>query len=239
MVILVTIAGVILLDFDCDACQSPARAYLIDVSPIEDHSIGLSMFTVMAGTGGCIGYILGGIPWADFGGEKIPFRQINNHSQNFTASKTYYHLAYEHKQILFTSVAVIYVVCTAISITSFKEIPLDILNRKKKKGACLEMQSSKLKYERMTESFDDEFEDNEIKKVDDFDAMSFDKVDLMCEKENSRKLDTLKYYLKSIVKMPHSLRWLCITHCLCWMSLLCYSLYFTDFVGEEIFGKIQ
>jgi hypothetical protein len=49
-------------------------------------------------------------------------------------------------------------------------------------------------------------------------------------------LDTLKYYMNSIINMPSSLRWLCITHGLCWMSLLCYSLYFTDFVGEVIYG---
>ena len=50
-------------------------------------------------------------------------------------------------------------------------------------------------------------------------------------------VETLKYYLNSILVMPSSLRWLCVTHCFCWMSLLCYSLYFTDFVGEEIYGK--
>lgn len=60
-VILFTIIGVVLLDFDCDACQSPARAYLIDVSQAKDHSLGLSTFTVMAGAGGCIGYILGNL----------------------------------------------------------------------------------------------------------------------------------------------------------------------------------
>lgn len=42
--------------------------------------------------------------------------------------------------------------------------------------------------------------------------------------------------IRAIIEMPNSLRWLCITHCLCWMSLLCFSLYFTDFVGEEVFG---
>ncbi len=45
-IIFITVLGVVLLDFDCDACQAPARAYLIDVSTTEDHSIGLSTFTV-------------------------------------------------------------------------------------------------------------------------------------------------------------------------------------------------
>jgi solute carrier family 45 protein 1/2/4 len=57
-VIFFTIIGVVLLDFNCDACQSPARAYLIDVSQISDHSIGLSTFTIMAGAGGSLGNYL-------------------------------------------------------------------------------------------------------------------------------------------------------------------------------------
>ena len=35
--------------------------------------------------------------------------------------------------------------------------------------------------------------------------------------------------------MPNSLRVLCLTNLFCWMSLVCYSLYFTDFVGEAVF----
>jgi solute carrier family 45 protein 1/2/4 len=49
MVIIVTVIGVFLLDFNCDACQSPSRAYLIDICSTEDHSTGLTMFTIMAG----------------------------------------------------------------------------------------------------------------------------------------------------------------------------------------------
>ena len=47
--ILFTVLGVILLDFSCDACQSPCRAYMLDVTVPEDHSRGLSTFTVLAG----------------------------------------------------------------------------------------------------------------------------------------------------------------------------------------------
>ena len=47
--ILFTVLGVILLDFSCDACQSPCRAYMLDVTVPEDHPRGLSTFTVLAG----------------------------------------------------------------------------------------------------------------------------------------------------------------------------------------------
>lgn len=47
---------------------------------------------------------------------------------------------------------------------------------------------------------------------------------------------SLVYYLRSIVYMPKSLRMVCLTNLFCWMSHVCYSLYFTDFVGEAVFG---
>lgn len=61
--IFVTIVGTVLLDFDADACQSPSRAYLLDVTVPADHAKGLSTFTIMAGLGGFMGYSLGAINW--------------------------------------------------------------------------------------------------------------------------------------------------------------------------------
>ena len=46
---------------------------------------------------------------------------------------------------------------------------------------------------------------------------------------------TLTQYLWSIIYMPNSMKVLCVTNLFCWMSLVCYSLYFTDFVGEAVF----
>ena len=43
------------------------------------------------------------------------------------------------------------------------------------------------------------------------------------------------YFDRTIIYMPNSLRVLCLTNLFCWMSLVCYSLYFTDFVGEAVF----
>jgi len=36
--------------------------------------------------------------------------------------------------------------------------------------------------------------------------------------------------------MPWSLAVLCLTNFFCWSSLVCYSLYFTDFVGQSVYG---
>jgi solute carrier family 45, member 1/2/4 len=45
----------------------------------------------------------------------------------------------------------------------------------------------------------------------------------------------LSHYLKSIFFMPFSIRMVCVTNLFCWMAHVCYSLYFTDFVGEAVF----
>ena len=37
------------------------------------------------------------------------------------------------------------------------------------------------------------------------------------------------------VRMPRSLLILCLTNFFCWASLVSYSLYFTDFVGQSVF----
>ncbi len=238
-VVIVTIIGVVLLDFDCDACQSPARAYLIDISQNSDHSLGLSMFTVMAGAGGAIGYVLGGIPWAEisqnvnivnFNNLNVSNIIISNKSEiDYDESSYSTDLAYNHKKILFTFVAAIYVLCALISITSFKEIPMQ--------NSCSKMPNKEISYEQMIDdhAFNVTFED--IPAHGSSSMNETHSISNAREKNNLDHLETLKYYLESIVKMPKSLRWLCLTHGLCWMSLLCYSLYFTDFVGEEIYGK--
>lgn len=46
---------------------------------------------------------------------------------------------------------------------------------------------------------------------------------------------SLKHYLMSILIMPFSLRIVCVTNLFSWMAHVCYSLYFTDFVGEAVF----
>lgn len=55
------------------------------------------------------------------------------------------------------------------------------------------------------------------------------------DKDSGQTVETLSHYLLSIIYMPHSLRMVCLTNLFCWMAHVCYSLYFTDFVGEAVF----
>ncbi|KMY87016.1 uncharacterized protein Dsimw501_GD17994, partial [Drosophila simulans] len=53
--------------------------------------------------------------------------------------------------------------------------------------------------------------------------------------QNTMEVESLSHYLLSIVYMPLSLKLICVTNLFCWMAHVCYSLYFTDFVGEAVF----
>ncbi|XP_046405853.1 proton-associated sugar transporter A isoform X2 [Ischnura elegans] len=267
-----TILGTVLLDFDADACQSPSRAYLLDVTVPEDHARGLSTFTIMAGLGGCLGYALGGINWdatalgAMLGG---------------------------HVRAVFTLITFIFITCVSVTVSSFKEIPLEILE---KDGVELE----KVRREAMsltspvaavgTAGASDENSATlpshhpsygalatlqpppppPPDSVTEGNAEGVESSSGGVNQEATALVDvasagntapeqpsgggtaptmdargsefagemppTLSQYLSSIVVMPPSLRILCATNLFCWMAHVCYSLYFTDFVGEAVYG---
>ncbi|XP_026496679.2 proton-associated sugar transporter A [Vanessa tameamea] len=219
--VLFTVLGTVLLDFDADACQSPARAYLLDVTVPEDHAKGLSTFTVMAGLGGFMGYALGGINWDEtslgelFGG---------------------------HVRAVFFLITIIFIVCVTATITSFKEIPLNKIDENDDYNKL----DNKDQFEEHFEESEN-VERNGLKK-ETTSYGSLKKADAPVDDENTGitiKIPveghtgeplSLKHYLKSIVLMPKSLRIVCLTNLFCWMAHVCYSLYFTDFVGESVFG---
>ncbi|KAI4489547.1 hypothetical protein M0802_010984 [Mischocyttarus mexicanus] len=227
-----TILGTVLLDFDADACQSPARAYLLDVT--------------IPGLGGFMGYGLGGINWD---------------------ATTIGVMLGGHLHATFTLITIIFVICVAYTITSFKEIPLEVLERDQYQEIHDEkIDESKVnEYDKITNeectsygAVDNE-QDTNVTKSDEFvlkpipvqepikrpgeapmipDIPTQDANQTTCEMtglESDPKV-SLKEYLLSIVYMPHSLRMVCLTNLFCWMAHVCYSLYFTDFVGEAVYG---
>ncbi|KAK7092624.1 hypothetical protein V1264_008344 [Littorina saxatilis] len=334
--IILTILGVALLDFNCDACQSPCRAYLLDVSIPEDHSSGLTMFTVMAGLGGTIGYVMGGIDW-----------NATSFGEAFGG----------HIRVVFTLVIVVFIGCVASTLTSFTETPLSELGFNEEQLQTKKKKVGKSKYKKFTNEDSDD-EDTEERNIDssadhamygavrrleetrlerdgdtfgqpfatfphnnvsdhnvlddlfpqaphkhpsddtvnfyhahepsyiqnlqlngkasaDIDMPEadrgmipngtqnytregnhelnnghgdsiFDKTKLNGPTDLSLDLQphspieisadvTLRTYLRSIIHMPRCLWVLCVVNLFCWMSLVCYSLYFTDFVGQAVF----
>ncbi|XP_046357573.1 proton-associated sugar transporter A-like [Haliotis rufescens] len=264
--IILTIVGVAMLDFNCDACQSPSRAYLLDVTLPEDHSSGLTMFTVMAGIGGSIGYIMGGVDW--------------NATEFGTAFGG-------HIRVVFFLVLIVFIICVISTATSFKETELKDLGISKDKIQKKKKKVGKSKYRKFTNEEDDDEEEeigfsneqtygalgkpgleklhsdhdlhkgytadseddlpsgNNMEQHTEADRHTLTQSQGTVTSSNADDKDhpieistdvTLKTYLRSIVKMPRSLFILCLTNLFCWMSLVCYSLYFTDFVGQVVYN---
>lgn len=227
-----TILGTVLLDFDADACQSPSRAYLLDVTIPEDHARGLSTFTIMAGVGGAIGYSLGGINW--------------------DATRIGVALG-GHVRAVFTLITIIFVFCVSATISSFQEIPLAMLEAisplDDEKGEGSQSYGTLNEDEKQLNADDPKKKLSLNLGVDNggYSTLPGENVAETSFTSNATSqpqaappqedgVQSLSYYLKSIVYMPHSLRMVCMTNLFCWMAHVCYSLYFTDFVGEAVFN---
>jgi solute carrier family 45, member 1/2/4 len=205
---LLTVLGVLLLDLNCDACQSPSRAFLLDVTSHHQHALGLTTFTVMAGLGGCLGYFLGGIPW-----EKTILTSILG----------------DHIHVLFTLVWIIYTFCLIITLNAANEscqVAISI-PRVTRSDSHQYLLSSYSRFSIHACTQLNSLVDSCVQTT--FEQDEFDHVRDM----------PLSYvhYLRSIIYMPSSLRWLCLTNLFCWMALVSYSLFFTDFVGQAVFGR--
>ncbi|XP_014284288.1 proton-associated sugar transporter A [Halyomorpha halys] len=227
--VLFTVVGTVLLDFDADACQSPARAYLLDVTLPEDHARGLSTFTIMAGLGGFMGYTMGGINWdITWIGEILG----------------------GHVKAVFSLVTIIFLMCIMCTVTSFKEMPLHVVCRKssipmqlQKSCNLEESQEEKLINEEKDSygSVDNSKNASEILKEQKTVMKTIEEetttgIDINPNEELKVSSPSLREYLMSIIFMPASLKILCLTNLFSWMAHVCYSLYFTDYVGEAVFG---
>lgn len=199
-----TILGTVLLDFDADACQSPSRAYLLDVTLPEDHARGLSTFTIMAGLGGAVGYSLGGINW--------------------DATRIGVALG-GHVRAVFTLITFIFVFCVTATITSFREVPLGLLESmapiddEKGDGVAsygaldeTETLSAEEKKKKMTRQLGVENSGYSNIPGENVAETSFtaESVPPAPTVTSEPGVQSLAYYLKSIVFMPHSLRMVCL-----------------------------
>ncbi|CAG7659647.1 unnamed protein product [Allacma fusca] len=219
-----TVIGTVLLDFDADACQSPSRAYMLDVTIPEDHARGLSTFTIMAGLGGSMGYFLGALNWENtfigilFGGQV---------------------------RAVFTVVLFIFIGCVITTIRSFQEIPIDRLYSPTNKPSDRAVERGEYSRFEEEESYSEAGKSQGYGSIENVQETSFNENqkeippvagEVVEGASSEEKVPEFREYLKTIVQMPRSLQWLCVTNFFCWMSLVCYSLYFTDFVGEAVYG---
>uniref|UniRef100_A0A8D0BNQ5 Solute carrier family 45 member 4 n=1 Tax=Salvator merianae TaxID=96440 RepID=A0A8D0BNQ5_SALMN len=98
--IVLTVLGVVVLDFCADATEGPIRAYLLDVVDSEEQDMALNIHAFSAGLGGAIGYMLGGLDWM----------------QTFLGA-----LFISQEQVLFFFAAIIFSVSVVLHLCSIEE----------------------------------------------------------------------------------------------------------------------
>lgn len=182
-----------LTEFNADNSQLPTRAYILDICLPQDHAKALSMLSLMSGVGGSFGYAIGAIDW----------------SETFFAK-----FLGDNVQTLFCQVAFIYFVAVIVTVTSFREIPLDLV----KSDVMLQpITQVTIKNEIIKKASASNLEKNQA------------------ETKDHRKTTSLEF-LRSIILLPRELKILCVVNCFAWMGHIVYCLFFTDFVGDCVFG---
>ncbi|KAL1417966.1 hypothetical protein MTO96_006029 [Rhipicephalus appendiculatus] len=184
--IMFTIVGFVFLDMGCDGCQSPARSYVLDVTIVSDHARALSMFTVLSGLSGAVGYVMGGIDWesttvgASLGG---------------------------HVKTVFGIVGAFFVGCIVLTLSSFREMPLPVVRAATAAG-YFDQDGGHGEYERLT--------NDDVSGCEETDSMELARQKSSSpSKSRGKEADdeappTLKEYLLSIICMPRTMMILCL-----------------------------
>ncbi|XP_066838140.1 proton-associated sugar transporter A isoform X5 [Anser cygnoides] len=256
--IILTVCGVVLMDFSADSADNPSHAYMMDVCGPMDQDRGLNIHALLAGLGGGFGYVVGGIHWDKTSFGKAVGGQL---------------------RVIYVFTSIILTITTMLTLLSIPERPLGSLSGKKKvPDGRYQEENGNLE---QGESSITMGPDSEALTVGSLDAIKPrssgilkrpqtlaipDIVTGRCP-ENSRRrnvtfsqqvanilLDGVKYeselngssetseqplsirlLCSTICHMPKALRNLCINHFLGWLSFEGMLLFYTDFMGEVVF----
>ncbi|XP_076846724.1 solute carrier family 45 member 4 [Brachyhypopomus gauderio] len=112
--IVLTVLGVVVLDFCADASEGPIRAYLLDVADTEEQDMALNIHAFSAGLGGAVGYMVGGLDWTN----------------TFLG-----HAFKAQEQVLFFFAAIVFVISVTLHLFSIKEHPYNTNRQEEASGA--------------------------------------------------------------------------------------------------------
>ncbi|XP_059194565.1 solute carrier family 45 member 4 [Centropristis striata] len=112
--IVLTVLGVVVLDFAADASEGPIRSYLLDVADTDEQDMALNIHAFSAGLGGAVGYMLGGLDWT---GTAL--------GRAFKAQE----------QVLFLFAGIIFIISVTLHMLSIPEQPLAPSNKLRVTGS--------------------------------------------------------------------------------------------------------
>ncbi|XP_022090290.1 proton-associated sugar transporter A-like [Acanthaster planci] len=248
--LILTVTGVVILDFCADSCDSPSKAYIIDVCNLQDVDRGLNIRAVLGGLGSGIGYIFNSIDW-----ESNALGQILGNQS----------------RVVFVFTFVICTVCFTLTLFSVREKPLvprEVSSTSKlsqsgssyqglESGVPKPSPRKELSYDSLIQT--DNSNPAIMSPLPDGVLVSKDAVSCSGsssltssnpsqsssstqtqvlgnkdEQPKEEKVSVAKL-LVSVVKMPRELRWLCLNHFLGWSGLLAIFLFYTDYIGEVVY----
>ncbi|XP_007959504.2 membrane-associated transporter protein isoform X1 [Chlorocebus sabaeus] len=205
----VTMIGVVLFDFAADFIDGPIKAYLFDVCSHQDKEKGLHYHALFTGFGGALGYLSGAIDWAHLELGRLLGTEF---------------------QVMFFFSALVLTLCFIVHLCSISEAPLTDVA----KGIPPQQtpQDPPL-------SSDGMYEYGSIEKVKNGyvnPELAMQGAKNKNHAEQTCREMTLKSLLRALVSMPSHYRYLCISHLIGWTAFLSNMLFFTDFMGQIVYG---
>ncbi|KAM5264725.1 membrane-associated transporter protein [Ctenodactylus gundi] len=205
----ITMIGVVLFDFAADFIDGPIKAYLFDVCSHGDKERGLHYHALFTGFGGALGYLLGAMDWAHLKLGRVLGTEF---------------------QIMFFFSALTLMLCLIIHLCSIPEAPL---------GDVAKDFSQQQAPQDPPLLSDEMYEYGSIEKVKN--GYVNPEPEMLREKnkspvEQARSMMTMKSLLRALVSMPSHYRCLCISHLFGWTAFLSNMLFFTDFMGQIVYG---
>ncbi|KAL9703102.1 hypothetical protein quinque_006620 [Culex quinquefasciatus] len=204
--VLMTVVGLILVDFNVETCNGMTRTYFMDMCIRDDHPKVLTIAVMIGGFGGFAGYMLGSIDWS------------RTNIGIFLGS---------NEATVFASVVLIVLIGLITTLSSFREIPLPLMESDEMlrpiSRAAIEEEKKRL------------LSLNSVSGSTTLQPEADDRI-TVCASEDDDTPISLKLFLVNLIRMPRALRILYLTQFLSHMGYLSYCLYFTDFVGREVFG---
>ena len=240
---LATLVVFVLMDFSLDQFEPPVRMYLLDVVSPEDSDKANNVYSAMMAFGSFIGSLICAVNWGSLSITGV-------RSEDDTAEYTDLDL---QVKVVFGITLVVFVTCLVITLCSFQERRYSINvvadHPKVLKPNLLE------EFQELGSQTDD-FEDFEtmspevvseggkngiLSEADDriqeqgrFSPLEIDSEDGCCNFEDiCESFYSSREFLKYI-SYPTLLLWL--TEFFGWFVYVCVNIYFTDYVGEVIYG---
>uniref|UniRef100_A0A8C5NXT1 Solute carrier family 45, member 2 n=1 Tax=Jaculus jaculus TaxID=51337 RepID=A0A8C5NXT1_JACJA len=204
-----TMTGVVLFDFAADFIDGPIKAYLFDVCSHKDKEKGLHYHALFTGFGGALGYLLGAIDWAHLELGRVLGTEF---------------------QVMFFFSALVLIVCFIIHLCSIPEAPLryvpkDISPQQAPQDPSLS--SDGMYLYGSIEKVKNGYVNQEL-------AMEGEKHQRSAEQ--TQRTMTMRSLLRALVNMPPHYRCLCVSHLIGWTAFLSNMLFFTDFMGQIVYG---